>query len=83
VIDVPPDHEEHLVARAGPRGRDEDRVASLELLRWLRGIVASSGPAVSLVTRTDEGREAVAALVRPQYRLITTLTQAERGLRGE
>jgi hypothetical protein len=83
VIDVPPDYEERLVARVGPHHGDEDRVAQLELMHWLRGIVASLGPAVSLVTRTDEGREAVAALVRPQYRLITTLTHAERGFRGE
>ena len=68
-IHVLPEHEQRL----------DDAAVRLEFLDWLRDSVDASGPAISLLTETENGREAVAALVRPHYRLIRTFTQEAPG----
>ena len=46
-------------------------------LVWLGEQIAETGPAITLITQTQEGREAVAALARTQHRLVTALTREE------
>jgi hypothetical protein len=74
VVSVPAELEEALLGRVGGGpGSDPEHA----LLVWLRHTVAETGPAITLVTRTHDGREYVGALARSEDRLITTLTQDE------
>jgi len=71
---VPAEHEEALLRphAAGARAYEKH-----DVLRWLRRTLATSGPAITLVTRTQEGRELVSALARSEDRVIATLSQDE------
>ena len=76
-VEVPSEYE------LPPTGADDGgtstslMVRRVEFLVWLREQIAVSGPAITLITQTQEGREAVAALARTQHRLVTVLTREE------
>jgi hypothetical protein len=46
-------------------------------MRWLRETVAETGPAVTLVTHSQDARELVALLARAEDRLIMTVSENE------
>jgi hypothetical protein len=51
--------------------------ARVDLLDWLRTSVAGAGPAISIVTQTQDQREAVAPIARGFSALITTFAADE------
>jgi tetratricopeptide (TPR) repeat protein len=76
-INVPGEYEQALTA-TDDDGTDTSRTERrVEFLAWLRQQVTAADPAITLITRTQEGREAVAALARTRHRLITALTWEE------
>ena len=77
-IPVPPEHEAALVAQLPGGGVTVSAGQPRhEFLRWLRQTVEVSGPAITLVTGTQDARELVSALARTEDRLITTLSEDE------
>ena len=74
VVIVPAEHEEALLK---PTDANTAIDPEHDVMRWLRGTVAAMGPAITLVTRTQNGREQLSALARTEDRLITTMSQDE------
>ena len=76
LVEVPSDLQAALLAHGppDPAAQPDPRHA---FLGWLREQVAESGPALTLVTTTDESREIVGALARIQDSLIATLSEEE------
>jgi tetratricopeptide (TPR) repeat protein len=76
---VPAEREQALLELGGAAGGSAASPADPrhEFLRWLRQAVASAGPAITLVTGTQDGREVVSALARTEHRMITTLSRDE------
>jgi type III secretion protein V len=81
-VSVPTDHEQALRDQTPgePLGYPH-RDAQHDFLRWLRQTIAVSGPAITLVTATQDGRELVGALARTEERLVATLSEDEVGSR--
>ena len=76
-VTVPGDYERALTGSdpaMPPVRRAQLRV---EFLAWLRQQTTEGSPCITLVAGTAEGREAAAAIARPYYPLVTTLTAAE------
>jgi hypothetical protein len=76
VLPVPVPLQEALASRLGLPRLPPD-AATYEFHQWLRQAVTSHGPVLSLVARDEVVREAVAALARSQYQLVTTFTEEE------
>jgi hypothetical protein len=79
-VPVPAAHEAALLGRpldGGDGGAASPNELRHDFLRWLRQTVAASGPALTLVTRSQDARELVAVLARGEDRLILTLSEDE------
>lgn len=76
-VEVPAEYEQALLGHP-PDGRVASRnVLRLDFLRWLRQEVAVSGAAITLITRSQAGREIIGVLGRAENSMITTLTRDE------
>jgi tetratricopeptide (TPR) repeat protein len=78
-VRVPYAHEAALLGEplngdGGARSSNESRH---DFMRWLRETVAETGPAVTLVTHSQDARELVALLARAEDRLIMTVSENE------
>ncbi len=76
VLRVPAPLQEALARHLGPSRLSPD-ASAYEFHQWLRGVVTSDGPVLSLVARDENTREAIAVLARSQYELVTTFTEEE------
>jgi hypothetical protein len=74
---IPAAYEASLLEHPEPAMAATANRLYLELLAWLHDLVATSGPVLSVVTRSQEAREHLAALVRTVHPFITTLTEDE------
>ena len=79
---VPEEYEQALAATDDGGTDRSQAVRRAEFLAWLHQQIAAGGPAITLITRTQQGREAIAPLARTQHRLITALTQEEADANG-
>lgn len=81
-ITLPGDYERALTGSdpAMPPGRCAQ--LRVEFFAWLRQQTTEGSPCITLVAGTAEGREAAAAIARPYYPLVTTLTVAELDAAG-
>jgi tetratricopeptide (TPR) repeat protein len=77
VIPVPGEHEAALLGQPDGSAAAPTSQPEHAFLRWLRETVAVSGPAVTLVTGSQDARELVSALAHAEHRLITTLAEDE------
>jgi tetratricopeptide (TPR) repeat protein len=77
VVLIPAEHEAALLGsgHADPAAaRNEPRH---EFLRWLRQTITVSGPAITVVTATQDARELISSLARTENPLVTTLSAHE------
>jgi hypothetical protein len=75
VVDVPKPLEAALLVSSQPPGTSTQ--ARQELDRWLREAIAAHGPAVTLVTESDEGRRLLGVLGHAQHPLVAAMTRSE------
>ena len=73
---IPDGYEAWLLEHPEPAMAATANRLHLELLAWLRDL-ATSGPVLSVVTRSQEAREDLATLARTVHPFITTLTEDE------
>lgn len=75
---VPEELEAALLGRQDLPGVVVPGESRLRFQRWLRETVGLFGPAISLVTGSQDAREVVAGLARSEHRFVTTLSEDER-----
>ncbi|WP_455359685.1 FHIPEP family type III secretion protein [Streptomyces sp. SYSU K21746] len=76
-IRVPAEHEAALLGRRNPPAAMERGAARIRFLHWLRQVAEPDGPALSLVTGSQDARELLAPLVRAAYPFVLTWSEEE------